>query len=230
MAGMPEKTAAPLPTESMENPVVQKTAAPVPEESIPVPVIAYPVYGQPVAAAQQQGGLPQWGRPAGVPVPRISEWKYGMCCPCCIPCADCGLCCDTFWCSCCQLSRQWAAIKDGRSDDPNWNVCCTICCLGLFISFCTGAGGGIVTWVVGWHLRNELRENATIEGNVFGDCCATFCCLCCTMIQQHRELKARGVDPGYTCCSSSLSRTVQQGYPVESCGGRKDEPSNRIVV
>lgn len=44
--------------------------------------------------------------------------------------------------------------------------------------------------------RRELREKYGIEGNGMGDCCTSFWCLCCALVQQDKEAKSRTV-PAY---------------------------------
>lgn len=43
--------------------------------------------------------------------------------------------------------------------------------------------------------RGEIREKFGIEGSSMGDCCASYWCLCCALIQQEKEVKARQSQP-----------------------------------
>lgn len=39
--------------------------------------------------------------------------------------------------------------------------------------------------------RGEIRERYGIKGSGMGDCCASYWCGCCALIQQDKEVKAR---------------------------------------
>ncbi len=39
--------------------------------------------------------------------------------------------------------------------------------------------------------RSEIREQYGIKGNGTSDCCTAYWCLCCALIQQEKEVKAR---------------------------------------
>lgn len=39
--------------------------------------------------------------------------------------------------------------------------------------------------------RGEIRERFGIQGSGMGDCCVSYWCLCCALIQQDNEVKAR---------------------------------------
>eukprot|EP00756_Hemistasia_phaeocysticola_P060553 Hpha_TRINITY_DN4124_c0_g1::TRINITY_DN4124_c0_g1_i1::g.194668::m.194668 len=241
-----QKDAAPLPG-------AEGAPAPPPQGSAPVmgqpvyvqqpgqqaypqayPQAAYPQqqypgqqYPQAYAQAQYPVGMVQPVQPQQVVFTGAHiQWQHGLICPCCVPCEDTGLCCDAFWCGFCQLARQWAAVKHGRSNDPNWPVCgaifgtfCAIATCSLMVTKGISTGpAGCVTWLTLWHLRERLRSNLNIEGNVCSDCIESCCCQLCSMVQMHRELKARGVDPGYTCCPSDFGPgVVQQGYAQNYC-------------
>lgn len=45
--------------------------------------------------------------------------------------------------------------------------------------------------------RGNTREKHSIEGNIFGDFCASCCCGCCTLIQEEKEsiVRVEGIDP-----------------------------------
>jgi hypothetical protein len=39
--------------------------------------------------------------------------------------------------------------------------------------------------------RGEVRERFGIKGSAMNDCCVSYWCGCCALIQQEREVKAR---------------------------------------
>eukprot|EP01065_Artemidia_motanka_P049953 TRINITY_DN842_c0_g1_i1.p1 TRINITY_DN842_c0_g1~~TRINITY_DN842_c0_g1_i1.p1 ORF type:complete len:209 (+),score=52.64 TRINITY_DN842_c0_g1_i1:66-692(+) len=168
-------------------------------------VPAVPTPGQPVV------GVPQPLR-AGAPLAPPREWSNELCSCCDTP----ELCCDICWCGYCHLARMMSAVSDGVADDPNWPVCCGICCL-------TAVFGGIVPCLMQWWMRNEVRKVNNIQGNCCLDCCTVYWCGVCAMTQQHREMTARGITPGVCCCGGVQPRAAgaygapaaqyhQQGY------------------
>jgi hypothetical protein len=68
--------------------------------------------------------------------------------------------------------------------------------------------------------RGEIREKYGIEGSGCGDCCTSYWCLCCALIQQEKEVKARqsyaGVDVrGYQPVSEAMHVPAPPAYPQE---------------
>lgn len=62
----------------------------------------------------------------------------------------------------------------------------TDCLLMCGITYFTCCG-----WVYIMMKRNEIRERFGIKGGGVGDCCTSFWCSCCALIQQDNEVKAR---------------------------------------
>ncbi|GKT64989.1 PLAC8 family protein [Colletotrichum tofieldiae] len=62
----------------------------------------------------------------------------------------------------------------------------TDCMLMCGISFFTGCG-----WVYGMMKRGEIRERFGIKGSGASDCCVSYWCSCCALIQQDKEVQAR---------------------------------------
>jgi Cys-rich protein (TIGR01571 family) len=52
--------------------------------------------------------------------------------------------------------------------------------------FATGCG-----WVYAMLKRTEIRERFGITGSIMEDCCATYWCHCCAIIQHDNEVKSR---------------------------------------
>ena len=57
--------------------------------------------------------------------------------------------------------------------------------------------------------RSEIREKFGIEGDGMGDCCATYWCACCALIQQDKEVEAR-MPPGHASAQAQA-----QGYQAQ---------------
>jgi Cys-rich protein (TIGR01571 family) len=99
-------------------------------------------------------------------------------------CGDCGVAVDVCLCGPCSMSRQRMALQ-GHADTcssadymlgkekPHWQVC--------------AIREGVVR-------KYRINENGTY--------CKAWCCPLCSLCQTHRELTARGMWPGGTCCVS----------------------------
>ncbi|KAI1029534.1 hypothetical protein LB504_010647 [Fusarium proliferatum] len=80
-----------------------------------------------------------------------------------------------------------------RLDNPSGPIesinsdCAIFCAIQSF----TGCG-----WIYNMMKRREIREKYGIEGSGMGDCCTSFWCLCCALVQQDKEVKVRTV-PAY---------------------------------
>jgi len=57
--------------------------------------------------------------------------------------------------------------------------CCIYACLLSFGCFC----------FVQMNTRERIRTRYKITGNSLGDCCASWCCGCCGLIQESREIR-----------------------------------------
>ena len=144
-------------------------------------------------------------------LPRVNEWAVGQ-----FSCfQDIGLCCDVYWCGMCQQSRLHDSIIEGRQDSFNAAVCCGMTLAGLWL-------GSWVCCVHAWYLRDALRAQHGIKGNACTDCLSVTFCTPCMLCQAHRQMKAHGGNPGYTCCESSTPVSqppgvVQSGFvqPVQ---------------
>ncbi|KAI1379655.1 PLAC8-domain-containing protein [Hypoxylon crocopeplum] len=107
------------------------------------------------------------------------EWQAGLCN--CSPCTSCLLA----WCLPCILLGQTSErIRDPSMQSADMmNSDCMI--HGLVTCF-TGCG-----WIYALMKRGEIRERYNIEGSGFSDCCVSFWCPCCALIQQDNEVKTR---------------------------------------
>ena len=159
------------------------------------------VYGQnPVSEQPQQAQAPQ--QPYQQPqqtqqvtyqpyqrqdLARVSDWSVGL-----FDCFDdFGLCLDASCCNICQQSRLHDSVLNGRQDSFNGAVCCGLLCCPWAHMFHL------------WYLRNAVRGHLGLKGNAVGDCCVSMFCRPCATCQAHKQVKAYGMNPGVTCCSST---------------------------
>ncbi|KAI1430200.1 PLAC8 family-domain-containing protein [Xylaria sp. FL1777] len=144
------------------------------------------VYGQaPMPNNQQQ---PYYAQPAPMvanpqsrgPLEKgENEWQNGICSW--GPCSSCLLA----WCLPCILLGQTSE----RIRDPsmqNADLLNSDCLLHGAISCFTGFG-----WIYAMLKRGEIRERYGIQGSGCDDCCVSFWCSCCALIQQDNEVKIR---------------------------------------
>ncbi|XP_072979644.1 cell number regulator 2-like [Typha angustifolia] len=123
----------------------------------------------------------------GVPVPphhhayggQSQAWTTGLC-----DCTDdCGNCCMTFWCPCVTFGRIAEVVDKGTTS------CGTSGALYGLILALTGC-----QWIYSCMYRSKLRAQYNLPESPCADCCVHFCCECCALCQQYRELKNRGFD------------------------------------
>ncbi|KAI0525948.1 PLAC8 family-domain-containing protein [Xylaria bambusicola] len=156
------------------------------------------VYGQPPESNGQQQ---YYAQPAPMATSRQApvhlekpegEWQNGICS--CGPCGSCLLA----WClPCILLGRTSERIRDPSMETADsLNSDCLI--HGAVTCF-TGCG-----WIYAMIKRGEIRERYGIQGSGCGDCCVSFWCSCCALIQQDNEVKIR-----------EKGRVNTQGYQVQ---------------
>ncbi|KAI0598230.1 PLAC8 family-domain-containing protein [Biscogniauxia sp. FL1348] len=107
------------------------------------------------------------------------EWQASLCD--CSPCSSCLL----SWCLPCILLGQTSE----RIRDPsmqNADLLNSDCLIHGAITCFTGCG-----WIYGMLKRAEIRERYDIKGSGFNDCCVSYWCPCCALIQQDNEVKLR---------------------------------------
>ncbi|KAL7627918.1 hypothetical protein AAE478_002113 [Parahypoxylon ruwenzoriense] len=107
------------------------------------------------------------------------EWQASLCD--CSPCTSCLLA----WCLPCILLGQTSE----RIRDPSMQTADMMnsdCMIHAAITCFTGCG-----WIYSMLKRSEIRERYNIEGSGFNDCCVSYWCPCCALIQQDNEVKTR---------------------------------------
>ncbi|KAL0934844.1 Cell number regulator 11 [Colletotrichum truncatum] len=125
---------------------------------------------------QQQAIQPDYAQGANV---NNQEWQSGICS--CGPCESCLL--GTFL-PCMLLGRTSERMRDPTMQ--TYETVNTDCLLMCGISYFTGCG-----WIYTMMKRGEIRERFGIKGSGFSDCCTSYWCGCCALIQQDKEVQAR---------------------------------------
>eukprot|EP00808_Paulinella_micropora_P018383 g11653.t1 len=106
----------------------------------------------------------------------MSTWQAGGWCEQCYTCGggDVGICLKACFCPCCS----YGSINEKLGNGYCGNCLLFFCCIH-FQCFCHMG------------VRSQIREKYGIEDGC-NDCCITFCCPCCALIQEERELNMRG--------------------------------------
>ncbi|RSL88804.1 hypothetical protein CEP51_001546 [Fusarium floridanum] len=107
------------------------------------------------------------------------EWQSNLCN--CSPCDSCLL--GTF-CPCILLGKTADRMRDPTMQTAD--TCNSDCLIFTAINCVTGCG-----WIYSMMKRGEIRDRFGIQGSGMGDCCVSYWCLCCALIQQDNEVKAR---------------------------------------
>ncbi|RHZ83117.1 hypothetical protein Glove_99g355 [Diversispora epigaea] len=106
--------------------------------------------------------------PVGVSRP----WKHGFCS--CL--GDCGTSLLTWCFPCITYGQNKTALNPDAS-----------CFCNALIYYCLM--GCSLCWIPATSNRGEIRAKYNIEGSGLEDCMAHFCCTCCALVQEARELK-----------------------------------------
>ncbi|KAI2621167.1 PLAC8-domain-containing protein [Hypoxylon sp. NC1633] len=119
------------------------------------------------------------------------EWQASLCN--CSPCTSCLL--STFL-PCILLGQTSERMRDPSMQSAD--MLNSDCMIHGFIACFTGCG-----WIYALMKRGEIRQRYQIHGSGCGDCCVSFWCSCCALIQQDNEVKMR---------QAKLNQPVSQGY------------------
>ncbi|KAJ0418671.1 PLAC8-domain-containing protein [Aspergillus carlsbadensis] len=142
---------------------------------------------------------PQYQQDVSVEARNIThnkDWNYSLC-GCCSPGTLCLL-------TCCLPCLTFGKTQ-ARLQDPTLQSHSSInseCLIFGFLSL------GYFQWIIQTIRRGEAREKHGIEGSCCGDCCTTFWCGCCALVQEEKEmeLRTRSELTGY-------KSTPQMAYP-----------------
>eukprot|EP01018_Ginkgo_biloba_P009121 Gb_37164 [translate_table: standard] len=130
------------------------------------------------------GGYPS-APPMNAPYPQYpqasqrSVWSTGLC-GCADNCSSCWISCLF---PCITFGRVAETIDEGRT---------TCCCHATIYTLLCGIG---VPCLYSCMYRKKLRAMYNLPAEPCGDCCVHFCCECCALSQEHRELRNRGRNP-----------------------------------
>ncbi|KOC08475.1 DUF614 domain protein [Aspergillus flavus AF70] len=107
------------------------------------------------------------------------DWNYSL-----FDCCDPGSLCLMSWClPCLTFGKTQARNHDATLNGFSYcNADCTIF---------TGLGLIYSHWIIQTIRRGEMRERYGIKGSCCGDCCATFFCSCCALVQEEKEAELR---------------------------------------
>ncbi|KAM4058484.1 PLAC8 family protein [Hirsutella rhossiliensis] len=152
---------------------------------------------------QQHQPQPQPQNP-GQDTPK-QEWQSNL-----FNCAPCGTCLLSTCLPCILIGRT-----SGRMRDPSMETYEDLnseCMIFSAIHCLTGFG-----WVYAMMKRGEIRDEYGIEGSDCSDCCASYCCLCCVLIQSDKEVKLR----------TAGQRPIMQGYQSQKEGMQMPAPAGQ---
>jgi len=123
-----------------------------------------------------------------------TEWQHSL-----MDCSPCDSCCLGTFLPCVLLGKTSDRMRDPSmqgADSMNSD-----CLVFTAIQCFTGCG-----WIYIMMKRGEIRERFNISGDGTGDCCATYWCPCCSLIQQDNEVKTR---------TQHLVANPAQGYQAQ---------------
>ncbi|KAL5362417.1 PLAC8 family-domain-containing protein [Aspergillus floccosus] len=107
------------------------------------------------------------------------NYNYSLC-----DCCSQGSLCLTSCClPCLTFGKTQARLRDPSLKEFHYfNFDCTL------YAFLGMMGGH---WIIQTIRRGEMRDRLGIEGSCCGDCCASFWCGCCVIIQDEKEVELR---------------------------------------
>lgn len=119
----------------------------------------------------------------------LVPWQHGLC-----ECfEDVDACLDVCFCPCFQMGRQFDAADASRADSVNWFVCV----VALFST--------VFAVVANAYVRNRVRVRFGLDEHICETMCKSVLCPWCSAVQTHRELNARALFPGGTCCVPDIA-------------------------
>ena len=92
--------------------------------------------------------------------------------------ADFPSCYTSFFCPCIQYGQNNENLLQNSFGTP----CCSCC----FLAMLCGSH-----WCVTSPFRKQLKSKFNLFGASNDDCCIAFCCVCCTLSQEAREIACR---------------------------------------
>ncbi|CAG8949716.1 hypothetical protein HYFRA_00004034 [Hymenoscyphus fraxineus] len=120
-----------------------------------------------------------------------AEWEHGLFD--CFKGEDLLLGVQTYFCPCITYGKTQARTRDPTLG--SYELINTDCLMW------TGAHCFGISWLLSCMKRTEIRESYNIRGDNVTDCLLSWCCNCCTLMQQEKEVIAK-----------QKSGVVKQGY------------------
>jgi len=145
----------------------------------PVPV-SEPIYEQPTAQP-----VPSYKVVTG-----SEEWKNDI-----FSCMDGGLeandhlCLKTTFCPCFTYGKQQERLRNPTLQ--GYERINNDCIMWAGAQYVCG-----LSWILTMMKRGEIREKYDIKGDQMSDCLMSWCCGCCALIQQEKEIIARQESAG----------------------------------
>ncbi|RAH75632.1 PLAC8 family protein [Aspergillus aculeatinus CBS 121060] len=112
-------------------------------------------------------------------VTRNPDWNYSLC-DCCSPGS---LCLTSCFLPCLAFGKTQSRLQNPSLGD--YSAINGECAIYTVLSF------GYLHWIYQTIKRGEMRQKYGIRGSCCGDCCATFWCGCCTLVQEEKEAELR---------------------------------------
>ncbi|WAR06995.1 hypothetical protein MAR_016953 [Mya arenaria] len=95
--------------------------------------------------------------------------------------------------------RDWSSGLLSCKEESCFSIYHVVCCPCLVVGSMLGRLGeprGAAALPCVWPLlRTKIRTLGGVRGMVLGDCCASACCPCCSLLQMSRELGHMIVQP-----------------------------------
>ncbi|KAJ9363473.1 PLAC8 family-domain-containing protein [Paecilomyces variotii] len=107
------------------------------------------------------------------------DWNYSLL-ECCSPCS---LCFMSSCLPCLTFGKTQARLQDPTLQ--NYSSINADCMIFGALSL------GYLQWIIQTIRRGEMRERLGVKGSCCGDCCATFWCGCCALVQEEKEVELR---------------------------------------
>ncbi|KAI5843710.1 PLAC8 family-domain-containing protein [Tricharina praecox] len=135
----------------------------------------------------------------------MEKYSHGLC----DGFGDISTCCLGYWCPCILYSRTYHRLKTVPNSNINEFKSCNNHC-GMFCLLAP------VSFILTTLQRSRIRENYRLEGSIANDCMKAYCCSCCALIQDDREVAHR---------EDERRRFAGPGSGVVGDGGYRRQPT-----
>ncbi|KKK19893.1 hypothetical protein AOCH_000199 [Aspergillus ochraceoroseus] len=188
----PPSSPGPLPVKTNPNAFGQELnhqTIPVEPDANPLQSPKVPYFPPPATLSQPTptSDLMTYHRPGQISHPsqkiRGGTWSHGLC-----ECSSIGVCCLGLICPCILYGRtQHRLSLRSRKEDPT-NMLGHETCNGSCTAMALLCG---CQWLLATIQHTRTRRAYSIRGDIASDCVRATCCMCCTLIQDEKEIKAR---------------------------------------